>query len=111
MKSWEGPNGETAGYLIDGGKNIAFSQSAVEIKKLFTSNREHEIGIYKFSQEKKKNITGGTEYLVKVKEGGKEEGAAVVKIWGPNNKRETKIGLNKSAKSEAKFVDTLATKT
>ena len=49
MKSWEGPNGETAGYLIDGGKNIAFSQSAVEKKKLFTSNREHEIGIYKFS--------------------------------------------------------------
>ena len=60
MRSWEGANGETAGYVLDGGKNVAFSQTAVEIKKLFNSNREHDIGNFKFTQEKKKTIPGGT---------------------------------------------------
>ena len=57
MKSWEGVQGETAGYLLDRGKNVEFSETAGELKKLFNSNREHEIGRFKFTQEKKKAIT------------------------------------------------------
>ena len=32
----------------------------------------------------------------------------MLKILGPNTKRETKIGVNKSAKSDTKYVDMLA---
>ena len=109
-KHWKGAEGEKVGFIFDGGKDKAFAQASQEIKKLFNSNKEHEIGDLKFSltEDKRKQVTGGMEYLIKVNNGDTEEGAAVLSVWGPNSKKECKIGIKKSKNSDAKFVEIMA---
>ena len=107
---WKGAKGEKVGYQYNGGKNKDFAQAANEIKKIFNSSREHEIDDIKFSKVKKNPLVGGWEYLIQVKKGDQEEnqGAAVVKVWGPNTRKEFKIGVTKSKQFEEKFVEILA---
>ena len=109
-KHWKGAEGEKVGFIFDGGKDKAFAQASQEINKLFNSNREHEIGDVKFSlkDDKRKQVTGGMEYLIKVKNCDTEEGASVLSVWGPNSKKECKIGVKKSKNADAKFVEIMA---
>ena len=104
--SW--PSGEEKEGYTFGGKKVIFTQAIKEIKKLFFSYKEHELDDMKFSLGKKKPIKNGDEFLVKVKKGTDEAGAAVLKIYNPNNKKGSTIVINKSKENDVKFVKVLA---
>ena len=90
------------------GKKKGFAQGTVEIKKLFHTNKEYGIDDVKFSLDKKhKNDDGGSDFALNVANKD-ENGKAMLKVWGPNNKKEWVIVVTKLKQYDQQFAKLLA---
>ena len=100
------PKEDPSGFRFKGKKKM-FVKAAERIKLMLKKGNSKVIESITFKVLDSKKINHGYKYEVEIiKE--KDKGVAVLKLFGPNGKKEHTIMINKSKKHDIKFVEMLA---
>ena len=102
--SW--PKEDPSGFSFKGKKKL-FAKAVENIKLLMKKGNQKIVESIAFKVLDCRKMNHGNEYDVEVSKE-KERGIAVLKIFGPNGKKEHTIMINKSKKHDVKFVELLA---
>ena len=102
--SW--PKEDPSGFSFKGKKKL-FAKAVENIKLLMKKGNQKIVESIAFKVLDCRKMNHGNEYDVEVSKD-TERGIAVLKIFGPNGKKEHTIMINKSKKHDVKFVELLA---
>ena len=102
-------------YVTDGFKfrgKQPFKKAKEELENLFVRGAQFEVGNIelKILDSRDKGIEREVDIHMNEKEKGNNRGVAIVKLYGPNKRKENTVTITKSKQSDIKFVTLMAQK-